>query len=81
MLVQVYKKIRKLKDWTPYQLAKSLKISQTQLKHYEDQPVSTREMLLVRLQRLSGLSVQDFWDLLEKEVDPADKERIKKRIE
>lgn len=81
MLMQVYKKIREKLGWSSYQLAKHLRISQTQLKHYEKQPVSTREMMIVKLQKLSGLPVQEFWELLEKEVEPADRKRIKKQLE
>lgn len=81
MLVQIFKKIRDINGWSAYKMAKSLKITQTQLKHYEEQPVSTREMLLVKLQEISGMSVHQFWEMLEKEVKPADKARIKKAQE
>lgn len=71
MLMQLFKKIRDLHGWSKYRQAKKLRISQTSLQHYEDTPVSNREMLLVQLQEISGLSVQDFWEMLVKEVKPA----------
>lgn len=81
MLMQIFKKIRDLKGWSKYKMAKSLRITQTQLNHYENQPVSTREMILIKLQEESGLSVDEFWQLLSREVKPADKNRIRKRLE
>lgn len=80
MLMDIFKKVRKSKGWKPYKMAKELRIGQTSLSHYEKQPVSMREMLLVRLQELSGLSVEEFWDLLKEEVAPAEKARIKRLI-
>lgn len=78
MLMQLFKKIRDLNGWSKYKQAKKLRISQTQLQHYEKLPVSTREILLVELQETSGLTVQEFWDMLAREVKPALKARIKK---
>lgn len=68
MLMQLIKTIRKKKGWTAYRMSRELEISQTSLNHYEGQPPSNREKLLVKLQEVSGLSVADFWDMLKKEV-------------
>lgn len=68
MLMQLFETIKKNKKWSNYRLAKELGIPQTSLNHYMNQPASTREKMLVKLQEVSGLSVEDFWGLLKKEV-------------
>lgn len=75
-LVDLYEKIRKSKGYTHYELAKALGISQTQLSHYTEKPISTRELLIVALQELSGLSVSDFWDILKKEAKAETSRRL-----
>lgn len=77
--MELYKIIReKFCGNVPNRLAKALRITLTTLKHYEQMPVSTREILLVKLQKLSGLSVAEFWALLEKEATKEDRARRKK---
>lgn len=68
MLMQLFETIKKNKKWSNYRLAKELGIPQTSLNHYMNQPASTREKMLIKLQEVSGLSVDDFWVLLKKEV-------------
>ena len=68
MLMQLFKTIKKKKGWTSYKMSKELGISQTSLNHYEDQPPSNRERLLVKLQEISGMSITEFWELMAKEV-------------
>lgn len=68
MLMQLFETIKKNKKWSNYRLAKELGIPQTSLNHYMNQPASTREKMLIKLQEVSGLSVDDFWTLLRKEV-------------
>lgn len=72
MLMQLLKTIKKKKGWSDYRMSQELGISQTSLKHYEEQPISNREKILVRSQRLSGLSLETFWNMLTKEVDEAE---------
>lgn len=79
--MELYKKIKKLKGWKDYAMAKALGITQTQLKHYEKNPISTREVNLVKLQQLSGLSAAEFWDLLEREARAEDERRKRRKIE
>lgn len=76
-LVDIYKKIKKSKGWTTYKMAKQLGISQTQLMHYESQPISTREIILTKLFSLSEMELKDFWGCLEKEAKDARKKKIK----
>lgn len=73
--VELYRSIKEKKFDNGNQLAKALRISLTQLKHYETLPISTREILLVKLQRLSGMSVTEFWKLLEAEATKEDRAR------
>lgn len=67
--MELYKKVRKSKGWKRYKMAKELRITQTQLKHYEDQPISTRELLLVRLQKVSGASDAEMWSAIKAEAE------------
>ena len=73
MLMQLFKTIKKKRGWTSYRMSRELGITQTSLNHYEEQPPSNRERLLIKLQKLSGLSVLEFWDLLTKEVTKCEK--------
>ena len=79
--VDIYKRVRKSKAWNEYQMSKSLRINQTQLRHYEGNPISTREILLVKLHELSGMSLQEFWEMLKEEALNEDKKRRKKIID
>jgi transcriptional regulator with XRE-family HTH domain len=67
--MQLFKTIRKNKKWTAYRMSKELGISQTSLNHYEAQPATNREKLLIKLQELSELPIDQFWALLKKEVE------------
>lgn len=80
-IMEIYKSIRKSKGWTPYKMAKALRISQTQLSHYEKMPISQREMLLVRMQELSGLTLSEFWEVLKEEARVAEKKKLKAIID
>lgn len=75
--VELYKNIREKRFDNRNQLAKALRITLTQLKHYETLPISTREILLVKLQKISGMSVTDFWKMLEIEATKVDRARRK----
>lgn len=78
--VELYKKIKNSQGWTHYQMAKELGISQTQYKHYENNPISTREIILVRLFEASGLSLDEFWESLSKEAKAAYKKKVKAKL-
>jgi transcriptional regulator with XRE-family HTH domain len=80
-LMQIYERIKKSKGWTDYQLAQALGISQTQLKHYTQKSISTRELMLVKLFELSGLSLDEFWSLLHKEAEVERQKRVKAKID
>ena len=80
MWVKLLSKIKKKRDWSGYKMADEIGISQTQLKHYEAKGPSTRELILVRLQEISGLSVEEFWDALKEEVAELEKELLKKKM-
>lgn len=71
--MELFKIIREKKGWNQYEMSKALRIGQTTLKHYEDKPISSREILLVKLYKLSGLSLERFWDLLCKEASKHDR--------
>ena len=71
--MDIFKKIKKLKGWNDYKMAQKLGIPQSSLKHYALKPVSTREKLLINLQEISGMSVDEFWNLLKHEVRQAKK--------
>lgn len=77
--VEIFEKITKLKGWNSYRLAKALGIPQSSLRHYARKPVSTREKLLVELQKISGLSIEDFWALLERDVKSVQQNEVKKK--
>lgn len=79
--VELYKKIKKSNGWTSYKMAKELGISQTQLQHYEKQPISTRELILVRLFEVSDIPLPDFWEALSKEAKDARKRRLKAKLD
>jgi transcriptional regulator with XRE-family HTH domain len=79
--VEIIKSIKKSLGWTSYKMAAELGITPTQLAHYEKLPISTRELMLVRLQELSGLSVSEFWSRLKVEAETERKKRIKRRID
>jgi len=74
MQMQIIEKIRNRKKWSMYEMAKQLGISQTSLKHYVAYPPGNREKILINLQEISGLSVEDFWEMLKKEVLKESKE-------
>lgn len=77
MQMQIIEKIRKAKKWSMYEMAKQLSISQTSLKHYVAHPPGNREKILINLQAISGLSVDDFWETLKREVVKEIKEQGK----
>lgn len=80
-IVDLYQKIMKSKGYSGYEMARKLGITQTQFKHYLKKPISTREVLLVRLQEMSGLSEADFWGLLKREAKTEDDKRTRRAIE
>jgi transcriptional regulator with XRE-family HTH domain len=79
--MQILKSIKKSKGWTDYKMADALGLTSTQLKHYEKLPISTRELMLIRLQELSGLSVEEFWAKLKSEAEIERSVRLKKKID
>lgn len=77
--VEIFEKIAKLKGWNSYRLAKALGIPQSSLRHYSRKPISTREKMLVELQKISGLSIEEFWALLERDVKSAQQNGVNKK--
>lgn len=68
MQMQLFEKIKRKLGWSSYKMSRELGISQTSLNHYVAHPPTNREKLLIKLQELSGLSVDEFWKMFKKEV-------------
>ena len=77
MTMELIKIVRDLKNWSRNKLAKQLRMEHTTLSHYEDTPVTNREILLVKLKKLSNLPVEEFWEIFEREVIKEDRKRRK----
>lgn len=67
MGVQTFRIIREKLGWTRYKMSKELGISQTQYNYLEDKAKTAQTSVLIKLQKLSGLTGQEFWDIFAKE--------------
>lgn len=66
--VDTFRKIRKKLGWTSYKMAKELGISQTQYNYCEREAKSVNTKTLFKLQRISGIPLEEFWKMVEKDV-------------
>lgn len=63
MAVQAFKIIRESLGWTRYKMAKELGVSESHLRHIEENGEDTRGKNLIKLQKVSGLSPTKFWQI------------------
>lgn len=80
MWVKLLTKIKEQRGWSGYKMAAELGINQTQLNHYERNPPGQREINLVRLQEISGMTVPEFWEALKEEVAEVERQIINKKV-
>jgi len=69
MVVKSLKTIRESKGYSLYEMAKRLDMTLPAYIYLEENGQSFRLDILIRAQKISGLSVTAFWDLLKKESE------------
>ena len=62
--VETFRIIREKLGWNKYTMDKNLGISQKKLNYCEKKAATVNHKLLIKLQELSGMSVQEFWNLV-----------------
>lgn len=68
MGVQTFRIVREKLGYTKYKMAKSLGITPSHYEYLETKAKNTQTEVLIKLQKISGLSPAKFWELFQKEV-------------
>lgn len=71
--VDTFRRVRKKLGWTAYKMAKALEISQTQYNYCEQKAQSVNTKTLVKLQKISGIPINEFWEMVKKDVAEVEK--------
>lgn len=66
--VETFKRIREKLGWTAYRMAKTLDMPQTQYNYLERKARSANTKTLVKLQKISGIPLNEFWEMIRQDV-------------